>query len=130
MGDIVNVSAPGISDLFRRLAAALLAASALRCGLAAAADREEYERNWPQWRGPAANGLALRGNPPLMWGEDKNVKWKVAIPGLGHATPIIWGDKIFLLTAVPVEEGSKQLAFTVLCLERQTGKTLWRKIAR
>src|SRR5262245_32071862 len=62
----------------------------LLVGSALAADREQYERNWPQWRGPAANGLVLRGNPPLNWAEGKNVKWKVAIPGLGHATPVIW----------------------------------------
>src|SRR6476646_9730265 len=70
---------------------------ALLLGASDGADREQYDRNWPQWRGPAANGLVLHGNPPLTWAEDKNVKWKVAIPGLGHATPIIWDDKIFIL---------------------------------
>jgi outer membrane protein assembly factor BamB len=95
-----------------------------------AADSDEYNRNWPHWRGPQQNGLVSNGNPPLTWSEDKNVKWKVAIPSLGHATPIIWNDKIFLLTAVPIEADPKKLAFTVLCLDRATGKTLWTKIAR
>jgi outer membrane protein assembly factor BamB len=102
----------------------LLASSAL------AADPEQHERNWPQWRGPAANGLALHGNPPLRWAEGKNVKWKVAIPGLGHATPVIWGHRIFVLTAVPAPGGGQRLSFTVLCLDRRTGQTLWAKTAR
>jgi outer membrane protein assembly factor BamB len=98
--------------------------------LASAAHSDQYNRNWPQWRGPAGNGLVLHGNPPLHWSEDKNIKWKVAIPGLGHATPIIWENKIFVLTAVPAEGGGKQLAFTTLCLDRQTGRILWKKVAR
>src|SRR5688572_322580 len=97
---------------------------------ATAVTPEKYERNWPQWRGPAANGLVLHGNPPLVWAEDKNIKWKVAIPGLGHATPIIWENKIFILTAVPASSGDKRLAFMVLCLDRANGKTLWSKVAR
>ena len=72
----------------------------------------------------------MHGNPPLTWAEDKNVKWKVAIPGLGHATPIVWDNKIFILSSVPAEGGGKQLAFTTLCLDRQTGRTLWKKISR
>lgn len=59
--------------------------------------------NWPQWRGPLANGLAPAANPPLEWSETKNVKWKVGIPGRGTATPIIWGDRIFILTAIGPE---------------------------
>ena len=67
----------------------------------AAAETDRYQRNWPQWRGPAANGLVLHGDPPLEWSEEQNVRWKVAIPGQGHATPIIWEKQIFILTAVP-----------------------------
>jgi outer membrane protein assembly factor BamB len=102
----------------------------LLVGSTFAADLEQYERNWPQWRGPAANGLVLHGNPPLRWAEGKNIKWKVALPGLGHATPVIWEQRIFVLTAVPAASDGKRLAFTVLCLDRQTGKTLWTKTAR
>lgn len=57
--------------------------------------------NWPQWRGPLDTGVALPGNPPTEFGESLNLKWKTAIPGKGHATPIVWGDHIILLTAVP-----------------------------
>ena len=61
------------------------------CGLAAnsiaqvsSAGAEAY---WPQWRGPVATGVAPHGDPPTEWSETKNVRWKVAIPGRGHATP-------------------------------------------
>jgi outer membrane protein assembly factor BamB len=131
---------------------------------ALAADADKYNRNWPQWRGPAGNGLVLHGNPPLEWSEQKNVKWKVAIPGRGHATPILWENRIFVLTAVPQQKAAlmapaptifgqaqeppgerrrggggfgrgggrptEEYAFTVLCLDRQTGRTLWEKVAR
>lgn len=112
------------------LTSAAVISLALFTSSALAAAPEQYNRNWPQWRGPAQNGLVLHGDPPLQWAEDKNVKWKVAIPGLGHATPIIWEDKIFVLTAVPAQDGSKRLAFTVLCLNKQTGQTIWSKVAR
>ena len=67
---------------------------------ALAADQDVYNRNWPQWRGPTANGVALHGNPPIEWDAEKNIKWKVKVPGKGHATPVIWEDKVFILTAV------------------------------
>ena len=60
--------------------------------------------NWPQWRGPLDTGVALPGNPPIEFGESKNLKWKTPIPGGGHATPIVWGDHIIVVTAVPTEE--------------------------
>ncbi|MEW6741280.1 MAG: PQQ-binding-like beta-propeller repeat protein [Planctomycetota bacterium] len=55
---------------------------------------------WPQWRGPTRTGVAPLGDPPVEWSESKNVRWKVAIPGRGHATPIVWGDRIYVQTAV------------------------------
>ncbi len=66
----------------------------------AASDSPEALRNWPQWRGPLANGVAPEADPPLEWSETKNVKWKVKIPGAGSSTPIVWGNQIFILTAV------------------------------
>jgi outer membrane protein assembly factor BamB len=67
---------------------------------AAAAD-SAGKQFWPQWRGPLATGVAPDANPPLEWSESKNVKWKVKIPGEGHSTPAVWGDRIFVLSAVP-----------------------------
>lgn len=62
-----------------------------------------FAGDWRQWRGPIATGEAPSGDPPAQWSEDKNVKWKVPIDGRGSATPIIVDDKVFVLTAVPVE---------------------------
>jgi outer membrane protein assembly factor BamB len=62
------------------------------------------EDNWPSWRGPNSNGVAVKGNPPSTWSETQNIKWKIALPGHGTSTPIIWGDKIFIQTAVPTKE--------------------------
>lgn len=55
---------------------------------------------WPQWRGPLGNGVAPHASPPVKWSESENVKWKVKLPGFGTSTPIIWGDRIFLATAL------------------------------
>jgi outer membrane protein assembly factor BamB len=60
--------------------------------------------NWAQWRGPISTGVAPHGDPPTEWSETKNVKWKVKVPGDSTATPIIWGDKIFLTTAIETEQ--------------------------
>ena len=72
----------------------------------------DYENNWHHWRGPHTNGTAINANPPLTWSESENIRWKVAIPGLGHATPIVWKDKIYIQTAIlgerpKVEEDEK-----------------------
>ncbi len=58
------------------------------------------DANWPHWRGPLANGIAPAGNPPTTWSETNNVKWKAKIPGKGFSTPIIWGNQIFLQSAI------------------------------
>ena len=60
------------------------------------------DRFWGQWRGPQASGVAPFGDPPSEWSETTNVAWKVEVPGRGSASPIVWDDKVFLLTAVPV----------------------------
>jgi outer membrane protein assembly factor BamB len=59
---------------------------------------------WPTWRGPSGQGIAPGAQPPLTWGDDQNIKWKTKIPGLGFSTPIIWQDRIFLLTAIALDE--------------------------
>ncbi len=64
--------------------------------------------NWAQWRGPDATGTAPHGNPPVEWSESKNIRWKVEIPGLGHATPIVWGDRVYVQTAVKTDKEVKQ----------------------
>ncbi|MBI5085333.1 MAG: PQQ-like beta-propeller repeat protein [Acidobacteria bacterium] len=59
--------------------------------------------DWPQWRGPQFNGVA-EGAAPLEWSDSKNVAWKTPIPGRGFSTPVVWGDTIFLTTAIPMGE--------------------------
>jgi len=63
---------------------------------------DQADENWHQWRGPDANGVASQGSPPTEWDAENNtnIKWKTEIPGRGSASPIVWGDKIFLLTAI------------------------------
>ena len=74
----------------------LLAACLAHAALAA-----DSQSSWPQWRGPLANGVAPKASPPLEWNETKNVRWKAKLPGSGTATPIIWDDRVFILTAIP-----------------------------
>ena len=106
------------------LCALLLAAP----GRLPAADTDVF---WPQWRGPMLTGAAPQGNPPIEWSETSNVKWKAEIPGLGSASPVVWGDAIYVLTAVPSGTGaSGPLRFTVLAYGRKDGKVLWQKVVR
>jgi outer membrane protein assembly factor BamB len=71
----------------------------IAAGSSAAAQVPDHA-HWPQWRGPFFNGMA-RGDGPISWSDTSNLKWKVEIPGRGHSTPVIWGDRIFLTTAIP-----------------------------
>ena len=107
-------------------------------------------QNWHQWRGPLANGVAPAGNPPTSWDENTNVKWKVKIPGKSTATPIVWGDQIFLLTAIPtdrevelpplpadapqnpfnIQRPTHFYQFVVMAVDRRTGQTRWQHIAK
>jgi outer membrane protein assembly factor BamB len=105
---------------------------------AAAAPAERY---WPQWRGPHMTGVSRTATPPVEWSETKNVRWKVEIPGRGSASPIVWGDRVYLLTAVPLGiEGTAQHAargaapiphkYMLLALDRKTGKVIWERVAK
>ena len=126
-----------------RLSMMILALGICFSGITAYA--ELAEDNWPTWRGPTPNGVALKGNPPTQWSETENIKWKTAVPGSGLSTPIVWGNKIFLQTAISVGEGEESAVergdrkmsvhkktphrFSVVCIDRATGKTLWSKDA-
>ncbi len=76
-------------------------AACLSCAQPIRGASEEMENNWPAWRGPLQNGVAPVAQPPTEWSETKNVKWKVKIAGEGLATPVVWGEKIFIQTAIP-----------------------------
>ena len=69
--------------------------------------------HWPVWRGPTHDGTAPGATPPLVWSESRNVAWKIPVSGLGFSTPIVWGDRLYLLTAVETtEEGPAPTAPT------------------
>ena len=75
--------------------------------------------NWPQWRGPRMDGTSLDSGFPVK-AEAQSLKWKTELPGVGHASPIVWGDRIFTVSAI-AETGDRVL----LCLDRANGKVLW-----
>jgi outer membrane protein assembly factor BamB len=101
---------------------------------------------WPNWRGPEFNGVA-RGDAQLTWSDKDHIAWKVQVPGRGQSSPVIWGDRLFLTTAVPTGNtpapapASGQGAYhggggpqaeqklLVLAFDRKTGKQLWEKTA-
>jgi outer membrane protein assembly factor BamB len=103
--------------------------------------------NWPSFRGPGASGVADGQSPPMAWDVDKrlNVRWSTLIPGLGHASPIIWGDRIFLTTAVSsqpnpefrpgglrsdnVSNDRSEHEWRLIALEKATGQILWQRTA-
>ena len=78
-----------------------VASAVLPLAALAAGEKLDPRDQWPQWRGPLGTGVAPRADPPVEWSEAKNVRWKTPIPGKGHSTPIVWGDRVFLTTAVP-----------------------------
>lgn len=76
--------------------------------------------NWPCWRGPNGDGSCSEADVPLRWSEKENVTWKTEIPGEGHASPIVWGDRVFTVTAL-LDSKDRLL----VCLDRRTGRILW-----
>ncbi len=102
---------------------------------------------WPHWRGPSHDGVA-RASVPLTWSDTQNVGWKIEIPGRGHSTPVIVGDRLFLTTAIPTGKQTADAASTgggrgagggsgageehrleVLAIDRATGKIVWQRTA-
>ncbi|MDX1951307.1 MAG: PQQ-binding-like beta-propeller repeat protein [Verrucomicrobiota bacterium] len=127
----------------------LIPALCLVTALVAAHAASPSENSWPQWRGPLATGVAPKGKVPSEWSEEKNVQWKYQIHGFGSSTPIVWGNQVFIQTAVPTgkkeekpqaEEPSGRRGrgevpteyqdFVILSVDRTTGKQLWQKTAR
>lgn len=102
--------------------------------------------NWPQWRGPTADGrAATSAHPPIKWSSTENIAWTAQLPGEGSATPVVWGDQMFVLSAQPTtraaetkpavdpqdktEAPSVYFKFYITCLDRHTGKLLWQQLA-
>jgi len=104
--------------------------------------------NWGHWRGESGNGVSSDANPPTSWSDSDNVRWKVPIAGRGSGSPVIWGDSVFVVTAVNGGGGNQaqpdrrrgrrgrgrsaatpELQFTLLCLDRKNGDVRWQQVA-
>jgi outer membrane protein assembly factor BamB len=100
--------------------------------------------DWPQWRGPLGTGVAPQGDPPVEWSEDEHVRWKAALPGVGHSTPIVSGGRVFLTAAVPTGDAlepapdtapgahdnapvTHRQVFVALAVDRAQGELLWQR---
>lgn len=118
----------------------------------------DFDHNWPRWRGPIETGVAPHAAPPVEWSETRNIRWKVAIAGEGSASPIVWGDRVFVTTAIdtghtpapaaaaagaatptpfpappgaPAARSSEdEWRFVVMALRRSDGSVLWERTAR
>lgn len=77
--------------------------------IVSAARAEDVANHWHQWRGPESTGTALTGDPPIEWDEETNIKWKVEVPGSGSLTPIVWGNQVFILTAIKTDRVADEL---------------------
>lgn len=102
---------------------------------------------WHQWRGPLATGVAPHADPPVEWSEDKNIRWKIELPGGGHSSPIVWGDKVFVTAAAPYGEAlqpkysdapgahdnlpvTHRYKYLVIAVNRRDGTILWERTVR
>ena len=136
--------------MIKRIAILTLCLCALVAIAASTSQPVDFEKNWHHWRGPYATGVAVDANPPITWSATENIRWKVAIPGIGHAAPIVWEDKIFIQTAIegPEEKAEEEgndnpfsgffggknegptYKFDLLAINRSDGSILWQKTLR
>jgi outer membrane protein assembly factor BamB len=113
-------------------------------GLLAAAHGDDV--TWPNWRGPTSDGQATSdADPPVTWSENTGIVWTTNLPGEGSATPVVWQDKVFVLSAEETSKSSEQPAskandarteppahyyrFLVSCIDRRSGQVHWQKTA-
>lgn len=122
----------------------VMATSLIACSQVIGAERGDNELWWPHWRGPSANGVVEAGAPPTEWSATKNIRWVTALPGTGASTPIVVGDRMFVLSAEdtgkspsePVVKHPDALTeppntihrFWLLALDRHSGKELFRRV--
>jgi outer membrane protein assembly factor BamB len=126
------------------------------CVLTLAAAMQAAEPNWPQWRGPAGQGVSTETSLPTAWSPSDRIAWKTPVPGRAHSSPIVWGNRVFLTTAIegaPIEghqplkhyisskegrqewrhpeavAGNQRHTFQVIALDAADGKTLWTRTA-
>jgi outer membrane protein assembly factor BamB len=130
------------------IAAALLLPSGSLTSRAADGD------NWPQWRGPSGRGVSEETDYPAEWSPEKNIAWKTSVPGRGHSSPVVWGDRVFLTTSiegahVPEHKAPDHLGYDlkpgylhpdsvgadyryelrVIAIDARTGRQVWERTA-
>ncbi len=134
------------SSILLNLSCLVLAFFAVASPVLEGQESQTRLQNWAQWRGPLGTGEAPQATPPVRWSETENVKWKTPIDGLGHSSPIVWQDYVFVTTAIPVGEpfedphqGKKRPGahdnlpvtqkqrFAIVAIDRQSGDIRWQK---
>lgn len=116
----------------------------------AIATAQDWDSNWHQFRGPLATGEAPHAKPVVEWDTETNIRWKAKVPGVGSSTPIVWEDKIFLITSIETDRIDESLeapedqperafgikypnrfhTFDVVCMDRKTGDLVWQVTAK
>ncbi len=106
----------------------------MKCGtfalfLAALTCTEVNAQNWPGWRGPTADGVSIEKGFPTTWTATTHIAWKTPIPGRGHSSPIVWGDRIFVTSCVEVnlKDAVTPRDRLLLCIDRKDGSIVWQK---
>jgi outer membrane protein assembly factor BamB len=116
-----------------------------RCAIAALLAAAACAQNWPSFRGPGATGVADGQNPPVKWNvaDGTNIAWKTPIPGLAHSSPIVWGDRVYVTTAIPKKQAVQfrgglygagdpaddnlEQSWRLYALDRKTGRIIWER---
>lgn len=91
--------------------------------LAFAAFAQAGNEEWSGWRGPRRDGTSTETGFPVRWSATENVVWRIPVPGKGHSSPVVWGDRIFVTTCIE-DSGDRKL----FCLDAKDGKVLWEKV--
>lgn len=112
---------PDSSVAHQRLVAFVLLGLFAMCGQETLA-----QADWPQFRGPTGQGVAPEADPPVQWGLTENVAWKIAVPGSGWSSPIVYRGRIYLTTAI-TEESSEPASLRVLCVSAEYGDIIWNR---
>ena len=139
---LITNGSPSMRNKRKKIGAAQIFATGLLTWLAAGA----YAQNWPSFRGPNASGVADARSVPTSWDGEKsvNILWRTPIPGLGHSSPVVWNDRVFVTTAIsgaqktdynpknddiePANDASAH-QWRVYCLSKRTGKIIWSQTA-
>lgn len=98
--------------------------------LVSVASSSIYGENWGHWRGVGGNGVAVDSKPPVEFGLSKNLSWKIPIEGSGSGSPVVWGDRVFVTSAIR-QSGNPNgsFRFVVHCFDRDSGSLMWKRTA-